>query len=325
MVRIMEPSVSVIIPARDEEHNLRRTLTHELDGVEVIVANDGSTDKTAEVARSRGARVLDVPPLPRGWRGKTWACWNGAHAAAGETLVFIDADTRFEPGGLRRLLELHRELGGMVSLEPYHRVVRPYEQLSAVFNLVRVLGVGKKGAFGPCVATSREDYLRVGGHAHPAVRGQVLENLELGGIYREHGVPVNGYLGRGMVSTRMYPQGPGELVEGWSKALAQGAGASSGLTVLIVVLGISAGLLSAGWLLAWPSLWSLAAYAACGAALHLALRRLGSFSWVTSMVYPVPLLAFIGISLRSFYLVRVRGQVTWKGRQVDVASTRGGG
>jgi glycosyltransferase involved in cell wall biosynthesis len=63
----MEPSVSLIIRARNEEHNLRQTLTltHELS-VEVIVANDGSEDATAEVAHSRGAKVLVLPPLQPG-------------------------------------------------------------------------------------------------------------------------------------------------------------------------------------------------------------------------------------------------------------------
>ena len=101
-------SVSVIIPARNEEHNLptllRSLASQPAKPREIIVVDDGSTDRTAEIARQLGATVIASQPLPDGWRGKTWACHQGAQAATGELLLFLDADTWFEPDGLARIL-----------------------------------------------------------------------------------------------------------------------------------------------------------------------------------------------------------------------------
>jgi len=97
-------AVSVIIPARNEEHNLpallRSLAVQPAKPREIIVVDDGSMDRTAEIARQHGATVIASQPLPEGWRGKTWACHQGAQAASGEMLSF-----RMYPNGLRELIE----------------------------------------------------------------------------------------------------------------------------------------------------------------------------------------------------------------------------
>jgi 4,4'-diaponeurosporenoate glycosyltransferase len=78
--------LSIIIPARNEEHNiptlLRSIAAQSVRPREIIVVDDGSTDRTAALARQLGATVMASQPLPDGWRGKTWACHQGAQVAA---------------------------------------------------------------------------------------------------------------------------------------------------------------------------------------------------------------------------------------------------
>ena len=111
------PSLSVIVPARNEAHNLGRLLPSlaqmNYPGLhEIIVVDDHSTDGTAAIAQAHGARVLSLQGgLPAGWKGKPHACHQGALAAQGEWLLFTDADTVHEPDGPRSVVAYALEHG----------------------------------------------------------------------------------------------------------------------------------------------------------------------------------------------------------------------
>jgi len=96
--------VSVILPAKNEAEGLRQTLPRlraQLPDAEVIVVDDGSVDDTPAVAAQNGARVVSSPyPMGNGASVK-----RGAKAAAGEVLVFMDADGQHDPAHIPRLLE----------------------------------------------------------------------------------------------------------------------------------------------------------------------------------------------------------------------------
>ena len=107
------PTVSVIIPARNEEATLPAILAslRALPLVEVVVVDDSSVDGTAAVALSGGATVLTASPPPPGWTGKARACQLGADAASGDLLLFLDADTVLAPDaleGLRQALKARK-------------------------------------------------------------------------------------------------------------------------------------------------------------------------------------------------------------------------
>ena len=102
------PFVSFIVPARNEAANIQRCVGSMVQSrwteFEVVVVDDQSDDGTGEIVRSlhpgraKEIRVIDGRPLPDGWVGKPWACWQGAKAARGEWLLFADADTWAQPG-----------------------------------------------------------------------------------------------------------------------------------------------------------------------------------------------------------------------------------
>lgn len=306
---------AVVVPARDEADNLARLLPS-LEGVDadVLVVDDHSSDGTGAVARALGAVVVEPGPLPDEWTGKAWACAAGAAAASAdaERLVFLDADVVVEPGGLDRVLGEHDAAGGLLSVQPWHAPERPYEQLSAFFNLIAPMSVdaftplGRRvqptGAFGPCLVVDRADYEAAGGHGAPAVRGAVLDDVALS---TSLGLPVTVLGGRGSLRFRMYPDGLRSLVEGWTKNFAGGAAGTRPLTLLLVLVWMS------GLLTAWRSPLLYAAYVV---QLAVLFRRVGRFSPLTALLYPIPLVFFLGVFVRSLVLTFVRRQVRWRGR-----------
>jgi len=331
------PRVSVIIPARNEENSLPVLLAslRNQDFVpdEIIVVVGQSEDRTRQVADAKEVTVFDSEPLPEGWIGKPWACYQGARLAAGDVLIFLDADTCLEQGGLRNIVDTYLERGGVVSIQPYHRTVGLYEQLSAFFNTIMLAAMGAFtvlgrrikpiGLFGPCVVVSKDSYLASGGHV--TVKGEVVEDLALGESLKERELPLACYGGKGTISFRMYPNGIREMVEGWSKGFAIGAGKTRLPLLLAIIAWIGGGISATVWsieaisglrsvaIVAWPL-----AYLACAVQLQWMFVRVGTFRFYTALLFPVPLLFFIGVFFRSVFLVHLRKSVRWKGIAIDL-------
>lgn len=327
--------VAVLIPARNEESTLPHLLSalsqQRFHADEVIVIDDNSSDRTIDVAMEWAAAlpitVIQPPVLAAGWCGKPWALHHGVAASSAEVLVFLDADTEPGPEFLDRLLALHQQLGGLVTVQPYHRTQRPYEQLSMLFNLVGLLavplGAGCGVAFGPAMVSSRGDYERSGGHR--AVANKVVEDWFLGHCYEQAGLPVSAFLGYGQIGYRMYPGGLGDLVVGFDKNFATAASQVRWPWMLAVLLWLS-GLFWAAWclpasLLGWPMLGNhdllanALIYAAYALQLLLITRRVGRFTWI-NLIFPLPVLFFLVVFLLAILNLE-RGQVQWKGRTVS--------
>ncbi len=317
-------SVAVVVPARNEAHvltSLVPSIERQLrEGDELIVVDDGSTDGTAEIAARLGARVIVADPPPAGWSGKPHACWIGARAASAELIVFVDADVTAGPHLLDRLATAVRaEPDALVSVQPWHTPRGVVEQLSLIGNLVALMGVGRFSiagrwiersarpvAFGPVLAMRLDRYRDLGGHGAPEVRHDAIEDVALARLVGRSTL----YTGRPGASFRMYPGGGRELAAGWTRVLAAGVGASPPWAVLGAAL----------WL------WSMAAAPfAGGLAVALVMLQLAALSrvagrfWPLAVVlYPLPLIAFVALAIRSVG-VRIRGgRVRWKDRSVAV-------
>lgn len=168
--------LSFIIPAHNEEAELPATLEAIHAGAatlglsyEIVVANDSSTDGTAEVAKSRGARVIDIgsrhiaAARNAGWKGST-----------GDRLIFVDADTRVTPRAIAEAVEAMEQGamggGGPVTFDGYvplfARVALPFIQWS--FRLARLTG----GCF---FFTTRNALETVGGWPERVFAGEEVE------------------------------------------------------------------------------------------------------------------------------------------------------
>jgi 4,4'-diaponeurosporenoate glycosyltransferase len=331
-------TVAVVVPARDEQGSLPALLSslaaqHPRPS-EVVVVDDASSDATGSVAAAGGATVVPAGERPPGWTGKTWACDVGVRATAAEVLVLLDADVELAPGALAALVAEHEDVGGLLSVLPEHRPVRAYEQASAPCNVVSVMGTGaatpgargrSDGAFGPCLVVRRSTLQAVGGFE--SVRADVVEDLALARRVADLGLAVTARRGGDLVGFRMYPDGPGQLVEGWTKNLAAGAAAVPRHRAALVGLWVTSGLLPVVVVLTGRARRRFAlgaavlAWAASGVQFHVLVRRVGRFRWWVGPAHPALLGAFTGLVVRS-EVARRRGVVRWKGRQVAVG--RGG-
>ncbi len=331
------PSISIIIPSRNEEHtlpNLLKSLEGQLSPEdEVIVVDDHSEDRTKAVAEKSGMRVLESLPTPEGWIGKTWACYQGAKTASGEILVFLDADTVLEDNGLKNIIETYVERDGVLSIQPYHKMRNLYEQLSAFFNIVMMAAIGAFtilgnlikpiGLFGPVVAIKRQYYVDSGGHEK--VKGEILEDVALGYEFKKKGLEVRCLGGKDTISFRMYPNGIKELINGWSKGFAVGAVKTSIPVFILIVAWISGSIGTTRSLVEaivaantiqiaiWGGLYILYA-----AQIYWMLVRIGNFKFYTALFYPVPLTFFVLVFTYSFLRIFLGRSVKWKGREIDL-------
>ncbi|MEM7699619.1 MAG: glycosyltransferase [Verrucomicrobiota bacterium] len=329
-----EASISIVIPARDEESNLRNllpSLTTSEDLIhEIIVVSDQSTDDTEAVARDAGAIVVAGEPLPEGWMGKSWAVQQGINTATGDWILALDADTMMEPGGFDKIRRFTADPESVHSICPYHRVVKPYEQLSAFFNVIMLLAmnaftikgprVRDIGLFGQVLLISRAQLDAVGGYE--SVKGEILENFSLSRVLARAGYHCRCYLGRGTISMRMFPDGLGGLVASWSKGFVSGAdntpksaliGISFWLSGLIMIV-ISLTFL---WLAPLPMIWAIGGLYWLGVAqCSYLFRHAGSYNFLTAVFFPITLIFYLAVFFAAVRRKRQGGQVQWKGRNV---------
>src|ERR1700676_1050254 len=178
----VRPVVSIVVPARNEEACLGLCLesltTQTGMPFEIIVVNDGSTDRTGRVAESfSGVQVVDPGSLPPNWTGKNYAMATGAGLARGEWLLFTDADTVHKPGSLARAVsEAQRQAAALLSYSPeqevrgsWEKAIMPviFAELAAAYRPSEVNDPASPAAAanGQYILISREAYDAVGGHA----------------------------------------------------------------------------------------------------------------------------------------------------------------
>jgi len=229
--------LSVILPARNEAHNieacLRSILVTGYPNLEVIVVDDHSSDGTGGIARRIAAtdarvRVINNPDLPAGWFGKQWACHNGALTANGTLLCFTDADTRHGPELLSRsanaMVERRADLfsvaGSQTMVTFWEKLIQPhifvllFAKYGGTEKVSRSTNPYDKIANGQYLLMRRVTYDRAGGHE--TVRTHVAEDLRMAQEWCRLGFNVHFVTGLNHMSTRMY-EGLGEIVRGWGK------------------------------------------------------------------------------------------------------------
>ena len=343
------PLISVIVPARNEERNIGKCVAGLLDQTyphyEVIVVDDRSTDGTAEILRRFPAQndkiiVINGVDLPPGWAGKPHALTQGAEAARGEWLLFVDADTFLTPDALSAAhakavetrADLFTVLTRQVMLSFWERTILPLVMtaLSAGFSPRKVNDPDRKDAIanGQFILIKRSVYDATGGHA--AIKGSIVEDKDLAVLVKGRGYRLVLADGRQIAATRMYTSLP-EMWEGWTKNIYLGLKDDIGLVVLGVFGAFLAVITALGlplWLglgVAWVTVAGPSS-GALGVVVEAALvwgylifwrvldsRAMGIPGWY-ALTTPLGAAVFAAMMAVSTWNVLSGKGVTWKGR-----------
>ncbi len=201
------PLVSILVPARNEEANIAGCVNslraQDYPHLEILVLDDESTDRTAEIVASIAGsdsrvRLLHGAPLPEGWAGKPHACHQLSLAARGEFLLFTDADTTHAPHMLSTVLPVAQHSGASIISGFPRQIVRTLREKAAIpivfFLLVSSLPISiarlrhtlpRSFMIGQFILFPRSEYARIGGHE--SVKARILEDMFLGSEVRKRG------------------------------------------------------------------------------------------------------------------------------------------
>jgi glycosyltransferase involved in cell wall biosynthesis len=355
--------VSILIPARDEERNIAGCLDAALvQGPivgEVLVYDDHSTDRTAEIVSEyarRDARVRLVAPesLPPGWCGKNFACARLAAAARGRWLLYLDADARLRPEAAARMTG-EAEAGAVMLLSCWPALdVRGFWETAlmpmlnfVVFTLYpaplsfRRADASLGLAHGACLLARRDIYETTGGHA--AVADAINEDVRLAQHWRARGRRTLCFDGQGVVGVRMY-RSFAEIWRGFQKNYYPAFRRARSfwlflalhlfvctlpfalaLFVLITLLapgGLEAPGVGAANARSFAAPWvpGFAGAAACVVAARAALAWRFGQVWWSVLLHPLGECVLLALGLSSWWRCRTGRGVVWKGRRYREAA-----
>lgn len=214
-----QPSVTVVVPARNEEKMieqcLRSLLAQDYPNLEIYAVDDRSTDATGAIMNDlekrwpNKLRITHVTGLPAGWLGKTHAMWRGAQQSKSDWLLFTDGDVLFRPDALLRTIA-YAELTGCDHLVMFPTAIMKSwgeSMMLAFFHIAGALllrpwkardprsrDVVGVGAFN---LIRRSAYEQVG--TYQSLRMEVIDDLKLGEAVKRQGFVQDCIRGRGLI------------------------------------------------------------------------------------------------------------------------------
>jgi len=341
------PSVSIIVPACNEEETVEQGLTRLLaldyDNYEIIAVDDRSTDRTGEIidriaasAEAHGRlKIIHITDLPAGWLGKTHAMWTAGRAATGDWLLFTDADVLFNPDAVRRaLVYAESEPADHVVLFPRMIMKEPGEKMMiAFFQTLFVFGHRPWKVADP----ETKDHMGVGAFnmirrrvyeeigTYQMLRMEVLDDMKLGKVVKTSGYAQRNVFGADLISIR-WAKGAMGVVRNLTKNFF----AVMSFQWLRAVLSCAA----LGFLNLWPFLgvwlahgWARLPYAVALVSMFSIYVGMSMHSAVPPyyfVLHPISTVLFVYIMLRSMMLTLGRGGVTWRGTFYPLEELRKG-
>ncbi|MGA2964888.1 MAG: glycosyltransferase family 2 protein [Terriglobales bacterium] len=342
-----EPRVSIIVPARNEDGNIRETLKRlvalDYSNYEIIAVNDRSTDRTGQImdevaagAQTLGLlKAIHISELPAGWLGKTHAMWTAGQQASGDWLLFTDADVLFRPDTLRRAIAYaEAERADHVVLFPHMIMKEPGEKMMiAFFQALFVfahrpwkvadpkardhMGVG---AFN---LVRRSVYDAVG--TYRALRMEVVDDMKLGKVIKNAGFAQRNVSGDDLISIH-WAKGAFGIVNNLTKNFFAVLSFQWPRTVACIV---GLGFLNLGpFLGVWLAQgWARVPYAiALGSlfGIYCGMRARSAVPPYYFLMHPVSTSLFMYTLLRSMFHTFWNGGIVWRGTKYRLEELRGG-
>jgi hypothetical protein len=327
--------VSILIPARNEEKHidaaLRAARASRGVPVEILVMDDGSSDRTAAIVRSHAdqdgrVRLLTAPSLQEGWTGKVHACHHLSRAAGGTHLLFVDADVRLSPDAAAVLAGHAGSRGAaLVSGVPRQAMETLGELLTVpIINLMLLcylpIGLMRRSrdpefgaACGQMLLVERASYESCGGHG--AIRHLLHDGIQLARLLRRHGYRTDLIRGDDIASCRMYERF-GDAWKGFAKNAHEGIATPVALPVWTI-------LLAGGHILPFALLPVLPnGIVLLSALLSLAARTLVTVATrenaAAILLHPFTIATGLAIQWATLLRIGAGRQAGWKGRVYPV-------
>jgi len=341
----VEPRVSVLVPARDEEAAIARLCRDVLAStgvdLELVVLDDDSRDATAEIVERVAAadprvRLVRGGPLPPGWCGKQHACSQLAAAATHDTWVFLDVDVTTAPDAIARAVAfLDASKAALGSGFPRQATSCVLDRLLLPLIHFILLGYlplarsrrehapGMAAGCGQLFVTRRDAYARAGGHA--AIRASLHDGVKLPRAYRRAGLATDVFDATDVASCRMYTRNA-DVWRGLSKNATEGIGSPATIVPFTVLLAGAAILpvvlaawgLATGWS-GWPA-WAPAVAVAAVALVYVpriaGVVRFGQDA-ASALVHPLAVAVFLAIQWTALARRALGLKTSWRGRALD--------
>ena len=335
---ILYPYLSVCIPARNEERDIKNCLESLLNqdcpAFEVIVVDDNSSDTTASIISSMKPQysnlvLISGKSLAPGWLGKPYALYQAFQVSRGDYLLFTDADLVYQRYALKTAMnKVIDEKLDLLTLMPasifgsfWERAIQPviFGFIAALTNFRKVNSPASQSAmgFGAFLLFKKEAYLKIGGHI--SVQNEILEDVMIAKISKRNGLNMLVADGKLLFSIRMY-HSIKEIWVGWRKNIFLAMKGSIIRTIfyvvmilcfvvtpyIIVIVNFLVG--GVAWICISLIGLILCLITGCGLCHELGLKKYNVF------LFPLGAIAMVVIMFNSMVQVVFFGRAEWRGR-----------
>ena len=338
------PLISILIPARNEEENIKRCIIsltkQDYSNIEILVLNDNSTDNTAKIVeelskKDQRIKLYTGGVLKKGWLGKTYACHQLSKYARGDYLIFTDADTLHFPNSVSSAVAclLKYKLGALsvfakqIMVTMHERMMVPFGNyiilcLMPIYLIRKAKSALFCTAIGQFMLFKKDVYKKIDGHK--SVKSEILEDIKISKQVKRCGYKFMIFDGRNNIYCRMY-RNFREVVKGYSKVLFAAFDYKiyliSVAIILIFIVFLSPFLmLPLGILFRWPV--TILELIILQIVFILITRIILSIRFkckaVDIILHPVAVIYLILIAVNSIVSTIIGPGISWKGRIYDV-------